>query len=149
VPTVNVAIRRSAFEKYGPFLEDQFGNEDVLLFYKMKQAGEKLCFSRGPRVYHRNKTSLEAIYMHQETLGECTGRARAMYDLPGSNLTLPGRDFLIPIVKTHFVGWRLLTQEPGEFPTFVGSIAKVFTAMRFFAMGFRKGVSEAKGSKSG
>jgi len=60
-PTVNVAIRREAFDKYGPFLEDQFGNEDVLLFQRMKKDGSILHFQRSQVVYHRNKTELDSI----------------------------------------------------------------------------------------
>jgi GT2 family glycosyltransferase len=144
VPTVNVAIRRSAFEKYGPFLEDQFGNEDVLLFYRMKQSGEKIYFDRSIKVHHRNKTALESIYKHQFSLGESTGIARMKYDLPGSFLTKPGMSILIPLIKTIFVKWRTFTQEPGEFGYYIMNFPRILTAMSYFARGFRKGVAEAR-----
>lgn len=147
-PTVNVAIRRDVFEKYGPFLEDQFGNEDVLLFHRMKLAGAKLVFSRSAAVYHRNKTQLRDIYHHQRRLGECTGRARVQYDLPGSFLTRPGMLFLIPFVKTHFICRRLLTQETDEFPSFVLHWPRVFRATMEFMRGFRDGVKSAGRGKS-
>ncbi len=143
-PTVNVAIRRDVFEKYGPFLEDQFGNEDVLLFSRMKKAGEKLHFNRKQRVHHRNKTKLEDIYGHQYRLGESTGRARVMYDLPGSFLARPGGSILVPFIKTHFIGWRLLTQEINEFPSFLISWPKVISAMCHFARGFNSGSEMAR-----
>jgi glycosyltransferase involved in cell wall biosynthesis len=148
VPTVNVAIRRSAFMKFGPFLEDQFGNEDVLLFYRMMQAGSRLHFSRSMIVYHRNKTTLDGIYSHQFKLGESSGRARVMYDLPGSFLTVPGGTALIPFVKLHFIGWRLFTQEQGEYLKYIGNKFRVFIAMCFLASGFRKGVADARREKS-
>jgi len=147
-PTVNVAVRRSVFEKHGPFLEDQFGNEDVLLFARMMLAGEKLHFNRAVRVFHRNKTELKDIHLHQRRLGECTGRARAMYDLPGSFLTRPGGSLLVPLVKTHFIGWRLLTQETQEYPGFLVSWPRVFSAMCHFACGFAEGVQEAAEGKN-
>ena len=144
VPTVNVAIRRSSFMKFGPFLEDQFGNEDVLLFYRMKQACSKLHFSRSIVVYHANKTTLDAIYKHQFKLGESSGRARVLYDLPGKVLTRPGGSLVIPFIKTSFVGTRILTQELDEFPRYIVNKLRVFKAMCCFANGFRKGAADAR-----
>jgi glycosyltransferase involved in cell wall biosynthesis len=146
LPTVNVAIRRTAFERYGPFIEDQFGNEDVLLFYRMFKAGEPILFvtDTDNEVYHRNKTSLEALYEHQRKLGESTGRARVKYDLPGSFLTRGGGSSLIPLIKTSLVGSRLLFQETAEFPLFLLHWPHVFRAMSFFAIGFREGVRNAR-----
>lgn len=147
-PTVNVAIRRAVFEKYGPFLEDQFGNEDVLLFQRMKQAGEKLYFNRKIRAHHLNKVRLDLINMHQYYLGGCTGRARVKYELPGSFLARPGFSFLIPFVKTHFICWRLLTQETGEFPSYLVNWPLVFMAMWWFTLGFQDGVRKAREEKT-
>lgn len=146
-PTVNVAIRREVFEKFGPFLEDQFGNEDVLVFDGMKKAGVQLHFNRRQKVFHRNKTEIDKINRHQYTLGESTGRARTIYDLPGNFLTKPGMDFLIPLVKMHFVGWRILTQETDEFPTYMAGWWQVFNAMVWFARGFRDGARKAREDK--
>jgi len=146
-PTVNVAIRRTAFEKYGPFLEDQFGNEDVLLFQRMKNNGSSLYFQRAQIVYHKNKTELEEIFSHQRKLGESTGIARVKYDLPGSFLQTPSMSWLIPLVKTHFVGYRLLTQETGEFGRFLVKWPLVFRAMNYFYIGFKDGVRIAKEGK--
>jgi len=98
----------------------------------------------GIDVYHRNKTSLEAIYEHQRKLGESTGRARVKYDLPGSFLTRPGGSYLIPIIKTSLIGTRLLFQETAEFPLFLRQFPHVFRAMSFFAEGFRQGVKNAR-----
>lgn len=147
-PTVNVAIRRSVFEKCGPFLEDQFGNEDVLLFDKMKKAGEKLHFNRKQIVWHRNKTMFDEIYRHQHRLGECTGRARMLYDLPGSFLTKPGWSFIVPFIKTKIIAWRLTTQEPVELPQFTVSWPRVYSAMISFSRGFRDGVRKAREEKT-
>ena len=143
-PTVNLAIRRDAFLKNGPFLEDQFGNEDVLLLYRMRKAGEKLHFIRSVQVYHRNKTSLAEIYTHQYRLGECTGRARVLYDLPGSFLTRPGGSYLVPYVKSAFIKWRIIIQEPGEIGSFLINWPWVFKTMCHFARGFRHGVRHAR-----
>lgn len=143
-PTVNFAILRITFEQFGPFLEDQFGNEDVLLSQGLLKARMSIHFSRNIRVLHRNKTSLVDIYDHQFKLGESTGAARVRYNLPGSFLTRGSASLLIPLVKTHFVCYRLLTQEPDEFPRFMMSWPRVFGAMSRFASGFRKGVNEAR-----
>ncbi len=147
-PTVNVAIRREVFEKCGPFLEDQFGNEDVLLFQNMKKMGYELHFNREQIVHHQNKTDLEAIYKHQYTLGESTGRARVEFDLPGSFLTRPGWGWLVPFIKTKFIGWRILTQEPGEIGAYIFKWPYVVRAMVHFSRGFRDGVDAAKEMKS-
>jgi len=143
-PTVNVAIRRSAFEKYGPFLEYQFGNEDVLLFQNMKANGSQLHFQKGQIVYHRNKTVLDDIFSHQYKLGESTGRARVKYNLPGSFLQNPALSWLVPLIKTHFIGYRLLTQESGEFGRFITKWPHVFKAMTHFYRGFKNGVRAEK-----
>lgn len=147
VPTVNLAIYRAIFDKFGPFIEDQFGNEDVLLLYRMYQSGEKLYFNHSIKVRHINKTSLEAIYAHQRKLGQSTGRARTIYKLPGSFLTSPATHFMIPLIKTSLIKLRLLTQEPSEFPYFVRHWPKVFKAMTEFSKGFQEGILEAKGCK--
>ncbi|MCX6644902.1 MAG: glycosyltransferase [bacterium] len=147
-PTVNVAIRREVFEKYGAFLEDQFGNEDVLLFDRMSKANVQLHFNRLQRVYHRNKTTIDEINKHQYRLGESTGRARVKYDLPGKILTKPGMWVFIPLIKMHLMRWRILTQEKDEFPKFLASWPRVYRAMLWFMHGFREGVKKAKGEKT-
>jgi glycosyltransferase involved in cell wall biosynthesis len=143
-PTVNLAMRRSAFERCGPFLEHQFGNEDVLLVQNIRKAGEQLHFTRTMRVYHRNKTTLEAIVQHQRLLGECTGRAAVLYDVPGAILARPGGSTLVPFIKTQFICWRLFSQEPNEFPSFLLHWPRVFVAMIGFARGFEEGVRDAR-----
>ena len=143
-PTVNVAIRRTAFVKFGPFLEDQFGNEDVLLFQMMKKNGSTLYFQRAQVVYHKNKTELEEIFSHQSKLGESTGVARVKYDLPGSFLQNRVISYLIPIIKTEFIAYRLLTQETCEYGRFLLKWPLVLRAMRHFHSGFLDGVKSAK-----
>jgi GT2 family glycosyltransferase len=143
-PTVNVAIRREVFGKYGPFLEDQFGNEDVLLFDKMMKADVQLHFNHAQQVYHRNKTTIDEINKHQYRLGECTGRARVLYNLPGDILTKPGMSILIPSIKMHRMRWRILTQEIAEFPLFLVSWLHEFRAMLWFMRGFSEGVRKAR-----
>ncbi len=143
-PTVNLGIRRSIFYKYGPFLEEQFGNEDVLLIKHIRDAGEELHFDPGIIVYHRNKTTISAITKHQRILGECTGYAAVRYGLKGSILARRGGSLLVPFVKTHFIGWRMLTEEPGELPAFLLHWPRIFAAMVAFALGFRRGYKQAR-----
>jgi len=142
-PTVNLAIRRSAFEKYGPFLEEQFGNEDVLLIQRIRDAGEQLHFTPEIKVYHRNKTTLAAINRHQWILGNCTGRAAVLYKLTGSILARRGGSYPIPFIKTWFILWRVISQEPHELPSFLVYLPRVFMAMGSYARGFRHGVKSA------
>ena len=144
VPSVNLAIKRSAFEKYGPFLEDQFGNEDVLLLYRMYRDGAQIHFFHNICVAHKNKTSLRKIYEHQYKLGESTGHARTLYNLPGTFLTRPGFHLLVPVIKTCLIGWRILTQETGDFPAFLLHLPRVFWAMLSFSRGFKHGMNKAR-----
>jgi len=146
-PTVNVAIRREAFDKYGPFLEEQFGCEDVLLFQRMKNDGSILYFQCSQVVYHRNKTKLDDIFNHQYKLGESTGRARVTYDLPGSFLQNPALSWLVPFIKTHFVGYRLYSQERSEYNRYLKNTHLVMKAMNHFYRGFKDGVKSVKGEK--
>lgn len=148
-PTVNVAIRREVFEKYGPFLEDQFGNEDVLLFDRMNKAGVELHFNKSQRVFHRNKTTLDEINRHQYRLGESTGRARVLYDLPGGFLTKPGMSILVPLIKFQLIRHRIVTQEKEELPEFNANRKHIYRAMLFFMNGFREGVRKAREEKFG
>ncbi len=143
-PTVNMAIRRSTFEKYGPFLEEQFGNEDVLLIQQIRESGEQLHFIPNMRVYHKNKTTLTAINRHQKILGTDTGRAAVKYNLTGKALASPAGAMMVPFVKTLFIGWRILSRETGEFPSFLIHLPRVFSAMVSFARGFRDGVASAR-----
>jgi glycosyltransferase involved in cell wall biosynthesis len=142
-PTVNLAIRRSAFEKYGPFLEEQFGSEDVLLIQRLRDANEELHFTPEIRVYHRNKTTLEAINRHQWILGNCTGRAAVLYKLTGSLLARRGGAYPVPFIKTWFILWRVISQEPNELLSFLFYLPRVFMAMVSYARGFRHGVKSA------
>lgn len=100
VPTANVAYRRETIERFGCFDEDMWLAEDILLHWKMHQAGERILFDPAIKVKHVNKTGWSRVLYYQIDLGRLSAVARQRVGLPGGILLkYPALILLMPLVR--------------------------------------------------
>lgn len=145
-PTCNLALKKNVFDSVR-FLEDWFGNEDVLIADHISRMKGTIIFDPEMLVYHYTRDSWESIFDHQKKLGHDTGRTRYQYNLPGSWLahnTLAM--FLIPFIKYFFLLKRVFSCDGEYLADFLACNPQVIKALRVFAKGFREGVSHQKKS---
>jgi glycosyltransferase involved in cell wall biosynthesis len=144
-PTCNLALRKEVFSKTR-FIEEWFGNEDVLIAKEIRNMGGKIIFDPGMAVKHYTRDTWQGIFEHQWKLGRDSGRARFRYDLPGSWLArIPGAYFLIPLIKLLLLLKRLAGPERAYMHDFFSSFPAVLRALNRFMMGFREGIRTEKG----
>ena len=86
VPTANVTYRRETLERYGCFDEVMWLAEDILLHWKMFQAGERILFDPSIKVQHLNKTGWRQVLYYQIDLGRFSAIARKRGGLAGGIL---------------------------------------------------------------
>lgn len=100
VPTANVAYRRETLERFGCFDEDMWLAEDILLHWKMHQAGELILFDPAIKVKHLNKTGWRQVLGYQIDLGRLSAVARRRGGLPGGFLLkYPPLILLMPFAR--------------------------------------------------
>lgn len=66
--TCNLMVRRSVFERDGPFREDVWPGEDTIFTFELGRRGQ-LAFAPDAVVAHRNRIGLRAFLRHQRRLG--------------------------------------------------------------------------------
>lgn len=75
IPTGNLSVKRWAFEKYGPFLEDTYSS-DTAFNWRIATDGHRPLFVPAIRVYHTNVTDL-ADYLRRKVFhGRCFAAVR-------------------------------------------------------------------------
>ena len=100
VPTANVTYRRETLERYGCFDEVMWLAEDILLHWKMFQAGEHILFDPSIKVQHLNKTGWRQVLYYQIDLGRFSAIARDRGGLPGGILLkYPPLILLLPFAR--------------------------------------------------
>ena len=100
VPTANVTYRRETLERYDCFDEVMWLAEDILLHWKMFQAGEHILFDPAIKVQHLNKTGWRQILYYQIDLGRFSAIARKRGGLPGGILLkYPPLILLMPFAR--------------------------------------------------
>ncbi len=100
VPTANVTYRRETLERYGCFDDEMWLAEDILLHWKMFQAGECILFDPSIKVQHLNKTGWRQVLYYQIDLGRFSAIARKRGGLPGSILLkYPPLILLMPLAR--------------------------------------------------
>ena len=144
IPTCNLSIKRRAFDENGPFLEEQFGNEDVLLTENLRKAGLGPLFKRDMPVYHVNRYRWSEIAPHLRKLGRCTGVARMKFDVAGAgtfrtwrkHLILP----LIPLYKWLLICGRTIRDDPGRLMRLGAVSPWLFAGLIHWTLGMRDGL---------
>ncbi len=148
IPTCNLSIKRRAFDENGPFLEEQFGNEDVLLTENLRKAGMGPLFKRDMPVYHVNRYKWSEIAPHLRKLGRCTGVARMKYDVAGAgtfrswkrHLVLP----LIPLYKWLLICGRTMRDDPGRLMRLGATSPWLIAGLVNWTLGMNDGLREGK-----
>jgi len=100
VPTANIMYRREMLERFGGFDDDMWLAEDILLNWKMTQAGERILFDPAIRVTHLNRTGWRQVLWYQIDLGRLSAEARQRGGLPGGILLkYPPLILLMPFMR--------------------------------------------------
>jgi glycosyltransferase involved in cell wall biosynthesis len=86
VPTANATYRREVLERHGCFDPDMPMAEDILLNWRMHEAGERILFDPEIRVVHLNRTGWREVFLYQVGLGRQSALARRRGGLPGKAL---------------------------------------------------------------
>lgn len=102
MPTANITYRREVLERYGFFDETMWLAEDILLHWKMHQAGEHILFDPAIKVTHLNKTGWRQVLGYQVDLGRLSAVARRRGGLPGGILLkYPPLVLLMPFMRLY------------------------------------------------
>lgn len=100
VPTANIMYRRETLERFGGFDDDMWLAEDILLNWKMYQAGERILFDPAIKVEHLNRTGWRQVLWYQIDLGRLSAVARQRGGLPGGILLrYPPLILLMPMMR--------------------------------------------------
>src|SRR3989442_3189078 len=100
VPTANVTYRSETLKRYGCFDEVMWLAEDILLHWKMFQAGERILFDPAIKVRHLNKTGWRQVLYYQIDLGRFSAIARKRGGLAGGILLkLPPLHLLMTVAR--------------------------------------------------
>ena len=139
-PSCNLALKREIFAK-AKFLDEWFGNEDVLLADEIARMGKYIVFDPKMLVFHHTRNTWDSVYNHQKRLGVDTGRSRFRYELPGSWLAhFPLASYLIPLIKYLLLLRRIFSADKEYAGLFVRHTFRILHALNLFASGFREGV---------
>jgi glycosyltransferase involved in cell wall biosynthesis len=102
MPTANITYRREILERYGCFDETMWLAEDILLHWKMHQAGERILFDPAIKVTHLNKTGWRQVLGYQVDLGRLSAVARRRGALSGQILLkYPPLVLLMPFMRLY------------------------------------------------
>jgi glycosyltransferase involved in cell wall biosynthesis len=107
LPTCNVSVTRSAFERHGLFPTNLWPSEDHIFSWKLVQGGESLLFNPGIRVRHIFRTGLRSFLQHQVRLGRASATARRQVDLPHRWLVDHPLRFFVSMVRLILLEARL------------------------------------------
>jgi GT2 family glycosyltransferase len=100
VPTANATYRREVLERHGYFDPDMPMAEDILLNWRMHEAGERILFDPEISVVHLNRTGWREVLMYQIGLGRQSALARRRGGLPGKALLrYPPLILLLPFAR--------------------------------------------------
>jgi mycofactocin glycosyltransferase len=137
VPTANVTYRREALERYGCFDEEMWLAEDILLHWKMYQAGERILFDPAIKVTHLNKTGWRQVLGYQISLGRLSAVARRRGGLPGGILVkVPLLVLLMPVARLVRAFRWLAAHDRAAFVRFLLVWPMYLLASTFWSVGF-------------
>lgn len=137
VPTANIAYRREALERHGCFDESMWLAEDILLNWKMHEAGERILFDPEIRVTHLNRTGWREVLTYQVGLGRMSAVARRRGGLPGKILLkYPALVTLMPFVRTLRAAQWFMKYDRKMFLLFLLIWPLYLLAATFWSFGF-------------
>jgi GT2 family glycosyltransferase len=117
VPTANVCYRREAIVGLGGFDPLMWLAEDILLNWKIHQAGGRILFDPEIQVTHLNRTGFLNVLAYQQNMGTYSAIARRRGGLPGNiALRFPLLVMLMPFGRVLRAAlWLLKHDKPGFF----------------------------------
>lgn len=137
VPTANIAYRRETLERHGCFDESMWLAEDILLNWKMHEAGERILFDPKIEVTHLNRTGWREVLTYQTGLGRMSAVARRRGGLPGKILLkYPVLVTLMPFVRTLRAAQWLAKHDRKMFSLFLLIWPLYLIAATFWSYGF-------------
>src|SRR5262245_13555583 len=107
--SANLLVTRRAFERWGPFDERLWPNEETMLLRRIEAEGGRIAYDPTVVVRHKRRTSLRGLA--RQCFGYGRGRARQSHieraRLPGIGQALPIA-FLLYLVVLPLLAWRSL-----------------------------------------
>ena len=143
IATANLAYRREAFLRHGPFDEDMAMAEDLLLNRRVYDGGGRILFDPAIAVTHMNRTGWRRVLGYQVKLGWWSAKARRRGNLSGEVL-LRHRTLiaLLPLARTARAGRWLAAHSKRLLLLFLLIWPLYLLGAMFWAYGFYRGSSE-------
>jgi glycosyltransferase involved in cell wall biosynthesis len=137
VPTANVCYRRDVIVGLGGFDPAMWLAEDILLNWRMHQAGGRILFDPAIRVTHLNRTGFLNVLSYQANMGKYSAIARQRGGLPGKIvLRFPVLAALMPFGRLVRAALWLLKNNKGIMARFLVISPMYLLAAIFWSFGF-------------
>jgi GT2 family glycosyltransferase len=86
IPTCNLSFKSNVLKSMDGFNPDYYPQEDLELNYRLLQAGHRILFYPGAKVYHNHRTTIKSFFAHQKKVGNITSRMLKILPLKGSSI---------------------------------------------------------------
>ncbi|MGH9383478.1 MAG: glycosyltransferase [Vicinamibacterales bacterium] len=142
VPGCSMTIKRSAYDRYGPFMVGGYCS-DTQLVWRLAAEGKRPYLSPSIRVAHRNPDRLLAILQHQPQHGRHFARLRSRERLTAAGTVWHAASavFLPPVLFARAA--RRVWQHSPYRSRFILSAPLTFVAMTWWAWGELRGYLES------
>lgn len=146
----NTVLRRSAYERFGPFVEVRAA-EDIVFSRRLLAAGGTILFYPDLRVRHDNRTTMRPFLRNQVLVGKHTATARRMVDFADSRsyvlllLSLP----LAPLIKLAKVTRHITRHDKRRLAQVVRELPLLTVGVCAYCVGMLQGVTGSTDSKVG
>jgi len=149
LPTNNLSLRRSVFNRVGYLDEALISGEDAEFFFRAHRNGLKIYFKSDLTVYHSEKDTLSGFLRHQAKWGEQffqMRRKRKMeyhYLVPDSSIKMYIYALPLAIAMTLFVVYKWLKYKPSVLfyvpLIFIGKCSHIAAVREAFFQSRREG----------
>jgi mycofactocin system glycosyltransferase len=112
VPTCNLLVRRSLYQKLGGLREDLRVGEDVDLCWRLRARGEYLVYAAEGVVRHKHRDRLGAMLRRRAEYGTSEAGLHALHRDKRKRFPLA----VAPLATAAVVSTALLTRQPGLLP---------------------------------
>jgi len=138
----NTVLRRSAYERFGPFA-DVRAAEDIVFSRRLLAAGGRVLFYPALRVAHDNRTALRPFLRNQILVGRHTARARRLVSFADSRsfalflLVLP----ISPMIKLLKIASHLGRYDLRRIGTIVREFPLLMLGVCAYCLGLAQGAN--------
>src|SRR5262249_4139067 len=136
----NLVMRRSAYERFGPFVEVRAA-EDLIFSRRLVLAGGRILFAPTLRVFHDNRRRLRPYLRNQVLLGTYPAMARRVvpFDDSSSRLLFLALLPVAPAAKLAKIAWRLSRWCPRQLLALAGAFPLVLLGAFAYGAGQLRG----------